>query len=68
MSDINNKFEEPTATYHSIVRRRTAIFDNISRSIPWAHAKDFQRPLTQHNGESSKTYESDSESEGESIA
>ncbi|OXB42400.1 hypothetical protein B1J92_L00737g [Nakaseomyces glabratus] len=68
LSDINNKFEEPTATYHSIVRRRTAIFDNISRSIPWAHAKDFQRPLTQHNGESSKTYESDSESEGESIA
>lgn len=36
----SNDVEEPSATYHSMFRRTTRIFEEI----PWAHAKDFQRP------------------------
>lgn len=65
--DINQNFEEPSATYHSIIRRRTALFDNISRTIPWAHARDFQRPVAKP-ASNSKGIDSDSESEYGSIA
>lgn len=40
----NTDVAEPSSSYHPMVRRRVSVFDGISRTIPWAHATDFQRP------------------------
>ncbi|CCE65230.1 hypothetical protein TPHA_0K00960 [Tetrapisispora phaffii CBS 4417] len=50
----------PSTAYHGMFRRETSMFDNISKSIPWAHASDFQRPIMRS---SAVKLGSDSESE-----
>lgn len=66
LSQMYNSLEEPIAAYHSLLRRQTGLFDSLSRSIPWAHASDFQRPRIYASNESAN-HDSDSESEMESI-
>lgn len=66
LSQMYNNLEEPIAAYHSLLRRQTGLFDSLSRSIPWAHASDFQRPRTFSSNQQS-SQDSDSESEMESV-
>lgn len=66
LSQMYTNMEEPIAAYHSLLRRQTGLFDSLSRSIPWAHASDFQRPRTYSSNQVSN-HDSDSESEMESI-
>lgn len=61
---LENVFDEPSAAYHTMIRRRASLFDNLSKSIPWAHATDFQRPLVvPSSGIDEGRMESDTESE-----
>ncbi|CAI4389881.1 CPI_1c_G0026530.mRNA.1.CDS.1 [Saccharomyces cerevisiae] len=60
-----HSFAEPMPAYRGTFRRRSSVFENISRSIPWAHATDFQRPTV--NTVDDRSPETDSESEVESI-
>lgn len=66
LSQMYTNMEEPIAAYHSLLRRQTGLFDSLSRSIPWAHASDFQRPRT-YSSNQATNHDSDSESEMESI-
>ena len=63
-STTSARINVPSSAYHGMFRRRASLFDNLSRSIPWAHASDFQRPAT---NSSNPMNESESESESESI-
>lgn len=67
LSQMYANMEEPIAAYHSLLRRKTGLFDSLSRSIPWAHASDFQRPRA-YSSNQPEAHDSDSESEMESIA
>lgn len=66
LSLFNTNVEEPIAAYQTLLRRKTGLFDSLSRSIPWAHASDFQRPRT-YSSNMTTSHDSDSESEMESI-
>ncbi|CAI4065385.1 hypothetical protein N7582_002996 [Saccharomyces uvarum] len=57
--------EEPAPAYRGTFRRRSSVFENISRTIPWAHATDFQRPTV--NTVDDRSPETDSESEMDSV-
>ncbi|CCC67902.1 hypothetical protein NCAS_0A13440 [Naumovozyma castellii] len=46
--------------YRTLARRRTTTFAEISKSIPWVHATDFQRPTTLLSSNESK-YDDDDE-------
>ncbi|EDO15873.1 hypothetical protein Kpol_1009p20 [Vanderwaltozyma polyspora DSM 70294] len=59
--------KEPSSAYHALFRRKASIFDNFSRSIPWAHATDFQRPVTNRSKDMESESESENESDPESI-
>lgn len=67
LSNLASTLEEPIAAYHSMLRRKTGILDSLSRSIPWAHAGDFQRPPTYNYDNNQRGQDSDSESETESF-
>ncbi|SCV99909.1 LAFE_0B05204g1_1 [Lachancea fermentati] len=60
--------EEPTRAYPGAKSGRTTSFiDNVSKVIPWAHARDFQRPRS-YSAADANSHESDeSESEMESM-
>ncbi|QLQ80573.1 hypothetical protein HG537_0D05740 [Torulaspora globosa] len=66
LSQMYNNLEEPIAAYHSLIRRQTGLLGSLSRSIPWAHASDFQRPRTYSTNQQS-IQDSDSDSEMESV-
>ncbi|CEP63457.1 Syg1p LALA0_S08e02916g [Lachancea lanzarotensis] len=69
LSDLNGP-EAPNPAYRGPAVSRSnssGLFRTFSKSIPWAHAKDFQRP--QSNPTDDKNTESDgSESEVDSVA
>ena len=60
------RIEEPMPAYHPPLERRTTTFGSISKSIPWAHTSDFQRPSIVATTLPGR--DSDNESENESIA
>ncbi|AQZ13327.1 SYG1 (YIL047C) [Zygosaccharomyces parabailii] len=65
LSHLAMSLKEPIAAYHSMLRRRTGTFDSLSKSIPWAHASDFERPPTFTSDQN--VQDTDSESEMESV-
>lgn len=67
LSNLASTLEEPIAAYHTMLRKKTGVFDSLSKSIPWAHAGDFQRPPTFNAEETQRGQESESESENESL-
>lgn len=68
LSNVASALEEPIAAFHSMLRRKTGVFDSLSKAIPWAHAGDFQRPPAFTSNQNQNTQESESESESESLA
>ncbi|CCK69919.1 Syg1p KNAG_0D01680 [Huiozyma naganishii CBS 8797] len=53
----------PRHTYHPMIRRRTSVFGSLSKSVPWAHAKDFQRSMIFPASNDKDQRESDSDSD-----
>lgn len=59
---LDSDVSEPSSAYHPIIRRKVSMFGSFSKTIPWAHATDFQRPVITISDGNDDTRESDSDS------
>ena len=59
---LDANVSEPSSAYHPMIRRKVSMFSDFSKTIPWAHATDFQRPVIILSEDDEDARESDSDS------
>lgn len=57
---LDRNVSEPSLAYHPIIRRKVSMFGGFSKTIPWAHATDFQRPVITMSDDDARESDSDS--------
>lgn len=55
--------EEPSSAYHSMIRRRASMFNDLARQISRAHVSDFERPTKVYSNVEGHNENSDSDSD-----
>lgn len=57
---LDRNVSEPSLAYHPMIRRKVSMFGGFSKTIPWAHATDFQRPVITMSDDDARESDSDS--------